>query len=124
MSKDDTFVFDNFLDQPDKLPQDVALDRVRALVSDFATELRDAERHLGEDLADADRWDIHTDAVRIEIGSRERAPPSIEEYLGSVAKDNKVFHRIVLVMSSLSADMACLVDEANDVLIPALALFG
>eukprot|EP00760_Papus_ankaliazontas_P025753 PhM_4_TR286/c0_g15_i1/m.80545/K18465/MRT43, SWIP; WASH complex subunit 7 len=123
MSAADNFVFDNFMDQPDKLPQDVALDRMRSLVSGYCSELCDAERHLSEDLADGELWDIHTDNVRVEI-SLERGPPSIESYLGCVVKDNKYLHRILLVLSSLQSEMATLQDEAREVLIPALALFG
>eukprot|EP00759_Apiculatamorpha_spiralis_P036446 PhF_6_TR36555/c0_g1_i2/m.53955/K18465/MRT43, SWIP; WASH complex subunit 7 len=119
----DNFVFDNFLDQPDKLPQDVALDKVRNLVSSFGLELRDAERHLSEDLADADRWDIHTDMITVECG-KDRVIPTIEDNMGSVVKDNKILHRIIMVLSSLQAEMMNLVTESKQVLIPQLALFG
>ena len=113
------FVFDTFRDQPDKLPQDVVYDKFRAFVREYGDNLETAVRDLDESFGEV--WDI-TDPIVLNFAPD--AKYTLEEALGQKAKEDPLFYKVMLVASSLVAEVGDLVDEANSRLIPALAVFG
>eukprot|EP01059_Diplonema_ambulator_P024279 TRINITY_DN4016_c0_g1_i1.p1 TRINITY_DN4016_c0_g1~~TRINITY_DN4016_c0_g1_i1.p1 ORF type:complete len:1189 (+),score=499.89 TRINITY_DN4016_c0_g1_i1:80-3646(+) len=113
------FVYDTFRDQPDKLPQDVVYDKFRNFVKEYGAKLEASERDLDESFGDV--WDM-MDPIALDFAPDSKL--TLEEVLGVKCKADPLFYKIMLVFSSLVAEVGDLVDEANSRLLPALSTFG
>ncbi|KAF8297306.1 putative WASH complex subunit 7 [Trypanosoma cruzi] len=73
-------------------------------------------------------WDPHTDTVSLQLGAQAarqgQLTTSIADTLGRSQLHNRLFYRITLCFAGLVLEMDALTDEAFDVLIPPLAMFG
>ncbi|CCD21132.1 putative WASH complex subunit 7 N terminal WASH complex subunit 7 WASH complex subunit 7 C terminal [Trypanosoma vivax] len=78
---------------------------------------------------DAMLWDPHTDVLSVQLVARVtpyglREPhDSLANTLGREQRQNRLFYRITVSLASLVLEMQSLTNEANDVLIPPLAMF-
>ncbi|KAJ9449113.1 WASH complex subunit 7-like protein [Diplonema papillatum] len=118
MNTDDA-VYDTFRDQPDKLPQDVVYDKFRTFVRSYGQALEASEKDLDEGVGEV--WDM-VDPITLDFCPDNKM--TLEEVMGSKAKADPLFYKVMLVSSSLAAEVGDLVDEANNRLLPALSTFG
>eukprot|EP01062_Namystynia_karyoxenos_P059273 TRINITY_DN50728_c0_g1_i1.p1 TRINITY_DN50728_c0_g1~~TRINITY_DN50728_c0_g1_i1.p1 ORF type:complete len:1241 (+),score=561.49 TRINITY_DN50728_c0_g1_i1:104-3724(+) len=118
---DDTedFVYDTFRDQPDKLPQDVVYDKFRLFVKEYGNALADMEATMDESVGEV--WDP-ADTVGLNMAPDDQL--TIEEVLGERTKESKLFYKVMLVLTSLMAEIGDLCDEAKNKLLPALSTYG
>ncbi|ORC88736.1 uncharacterized protein TM35_000151670 [Trypanosoma theileri] len=73
-------------------------------------------------------WDIHSDTIHLLLGTtaaqRCQQDISIADTLGRTQLHNKLFYRLTLCFASLVMEMDGLANEAIDIFIPPLAMFG
>eukprot|EP01012_Entosiphon_sulcatum_P015126 TRINITY_DN2013_c3_g2_i1.p1 TRINITY_DN2013_c3_g2~~TRINITY_DN2013_c3_g2_i1.p1 ORF type:complete len:1175 (-),score=403.67 TRINITY_DN2013_c3_g2_i1:71-3595(-) len=120
MGDDGDFVYDQFMDQPDKLPQEVQYDKFVRFMDSYGTQLAEMEQTL--DATFGEVWDPVTDHILLD--TEPKTKESIEDIIGLTSRDNKIFFKLMLLFPSLATELHSLIDEANEKLIPPLLLFG
>ncbi|CBH17549.1 hypothetical protein, conserved [Trypanosoma brucei gambiense DAL972] len=111
--------------------------KLRSFVSGHEKMLMDIQQTFNRRW-DPTVWDAHSDTVFLQLGAEalrhllEKDPPeeeddefstSIADVLGRTQIQNRLFYRITLCFADLALKMESLTKEANDLLLPPLAMF-
>lgn len=92
------YTYDPFDDGSNSIRRERHLEKSREFINKYAKELRLIENTIDESLSKV--WDIDTDPIELDIRPYEQT--SIIELAKS---DNKLFSKIIIVFSSLCAEI-------------------
>ena len=113
------FVFDKFIDTPDKTPQEQQTEELFKFVKEYGSQLKDIESALdATNLSEV--WDPHKDPVKFNYSAYE--PQTFSELLNKI--NDKDTYKILLSMNYLCWEMRELADIARERFYPQLAVFG
>jgi WASH complex subunit 7 len=111
------------LDDPGRDDNEIFFEKLRAIIVTHDTSVTEQVRALNQGRVAPDHWDPHNDVVSVDI-SYDNQKESVATALGNAALHNALFHRTVLVLSSMKVEMRALIDELHTTLLPPLALYG
>lgn len=112
----------DFAANPGKEEQDVFYEKFRNFVAGHERTLVDMEQTFCGKW-DATTWDSSTDAIAVDL-SAFSTDTTVADTLGRSKLHNRLFFRITMAMSSLVLEMRSLTEEAYDIFIPPLSVFG